>query len=99
MISNYLRSVRMLADVCRTFREFAVEGIKANRERIEALVGNSLMLVTALTPKIGYDKAAEIAKKAHHEGTTLKEATLSLGYLTESEYDETVRPEQMVGPD
>ena len=57
------------------------------------------MLVTALTPKIGYDKAAEIAKKAHHEGTTLKEAALALGYLTEAEYDETVRPERMVGPD
>ena len=99
MISNYLRSVHMLADVCRTFREFAVDGIKANRERIAELVGNSLMLVTALTPKIGYDKAAEIAKKAHHEGTTLKEAALALGYLTEAEYDETVRPERMVGPD
>ena len=56
------------------------------------------MLVTALTPKIGYDKAAEIAKKAHHEGTTLKEATLSLGYLTETEFDDLVRPENMVGP-
>jgi fumarate hydratase, class II len=99
MISNYLRSARLLADVCRTFREFAVDGIKANRERIAELVGNSLMLVTALTPKIGYDKAAEIAKKAHHEGTTLKEAALSLGYLSEAEYDETVRPENMVGPD
>jgi fumarate hydratase class II len=84
--------------VCRTFREFAVEGIKANRERIADLVGNSLMLVTALTPKIGYDKAAEIAKKAHHEGTTLKEAALALGYLSEDEYDEAVRPENMVGP-
>jgi fumarate hydratase, class II len=99
MISNYLRSARLLADVCRTFREFAVEGIKANRERIADLVGNSLMLVTALTPKIGYDKAAEIAKKAHHEGTTLRDATLALGYLSEDEYDEAVRPENMVGPD
>jgi fumarate hydratase, class II len=99
MISNYLRSARLLADVCRTFREFAVEGIKANRERIADLVGNSLMLVTALTPKIGYDKAAEIAKKAHHEGTTLRDAALALGYLSEDEYDEAVRPENMVGPD
>src|SRR5919198_2246919 len=99
MISNYLRSVRIVSDVCRTFREFCVEGLQPNRDRIADLVGRSLMLVTALTPKIGYDKAAEIAKKAHHEGTTLKEATLDLGYLTEAEYDEAVRPEKMVGPE
>src|SRR5439155_13793129 len=98
MIRNFLHSVRILSDVCVTFREFCVEGIRPNRERIAELVGNSLMLVTALTPKIGYDKAAEIAKKAHHEGTTLKEAALSLGYLSEAEYDEAVRPEKMVGP-
>ncbi|TMK97273.1 MAG: class II fumarate hydratase [Actinobacteria bacterium] len=98
LIRNFLHSVRILSDVCVTFREFCVEGIRPNRERIAELVGNSLMLVTALTPKIGYDKAAEIAKKAHHEGTTLKEAALSLGYLSEAEYDEAVRPEKMVGP-
>ena len=68
----------------------------ADRERIDDLLHRSLMLVTALTPAIGYDKAAEIAKKAHHEGTTLKEAALALGYLTEAEYDETVIPEDMV---
>ena len=89
MIANFLHSARILADVCRTFREFAVDGIKVNRERIAELVDNSLMLVTVLTPKIGYDKAAEIAKKAHKEGTTLKQAALELGYLTEAEYDET----------
>jgi len=99
MIRNYLHSVAILADACRTFREFCVEGIEANRERIAELVDRSLMLVTALTPKIGYDKAAEIAKKAQTEGTTLKEAALSLGYLTEEEYDEAVRPERMVGPE
>jgi fumarate hydratase class II len=98
MIRNFLHSVAILADVCRTFREFCIEGIEVNRERIAELVGQSLMLVTALTPKIGYDKAGEIAKKAHHEGTTLKEAALALGYLTEVEYDEAVRPERMVGP-
>ena len=98
LIRNFLHSVRILSDVCVTFREFCVEGIRPNRERIAELVGNSLMLVTALTPKIGYDKAAEIAKKAHHEGTTLKVAALSLGYLSEAEYDEAVRPEKMVGP-
>src|SRR2546428_8609385 len=88
LIRNFLHSVRILADVCRTFREFCVQGIKPNRERIADLVGRSLMLVTALSPKIGYDKAAEIAKRAHHEGTTLKDAALALGYLTEDEYDE-----------
>jgi fumarate hydratase class II len=99
MVRNFLHSVAILADSCRSFREFCVEGIKPNRERIAELVGNSLMLVTALAPKIGYDKAAEIAKKAHHEGTTLKEAALALGYLTEDEYDQWVIPENMTHPD
>lgn len=98
LIRNFLHSARLLSDACRTFREFCVEGLKANKERIDELVGRSLMLVTALSPRIGYEKAAEIAKKAHHEGTTLKEAALTLGYLTEAEYDELVRPEGMVGP-
>jgi fumarate hydratase, class II len=96
MIRNLLHSTVLLADACRTFREFCIEGLEADRERIEDLVHRSLMLVTALTPKIGYDKSAEIAKKAHHEGTTLKEAALALGYLTEAEYDEVVVPEKMV---
>jgi fumarate hydratase, class II len=99
MISNFLHSVRILADACGNFTRFCVEGLKPNRERIADLVDRSLMLVTALTPRIGYDKAAEIAKKAHHEDTTLKEAALSLGYLTEAEFDEALRPERMVGPD
>jgi fumarate hydratase, class II len=96
MIWNLLHSTVLLADACRTFREYCVEGLEADRERIEDLVHRSLMLVTALTPKIGYDKSAEIAKKAHHDGTTLKEAALALGYLTEAEYDEAVVPEKMV---
>ena len=99
MVRNFLHSTNILADACRTFREFCVESIKPNLERIAELVGNSLMLVTALSPSIGYDKAAEIAKKAHHDGTTLKEATLSLGYLTGEEYDAAVVPERMTGPD
>jgi fumarate hydratase class II len=99
MIRNFLHSARILADACRTFTEFCVEGLKPNRQRIAELVDRSLMLVTALSPRIGYDKAAEIAKKAHHEGKTLKETALELGYLTEAEYDEAVRPEKMVGPD
>jgi fumarate hydratase class II len=96
MIHNFLRSTRLLADACRTFREFAVEGLEPDTDRIEELLEGSLMLVTALTPTIGYDKAAEIAKKAHHDGTTLKEAALSLGYLSEEEYEEIVDPGKMV---
>ncbi len=99
IIRNFLHSTRILADACRTFREFCVERIQPNRERIAELVDRSLMLVTALSPKIGYDKAAEIAKKAHEEGTTLKEAAMALGFLTEQEYDELVQPEKMVGPE
>jgi fumarate hydratase class II len=96
IIRNLLHSVRLLADASRTFREFCIEGLEPNRARIQELVERSLMLVTALTPKIGYDKAAEIAKKAHHEQTTLREAALALGYLAEEEYDDAVRPEKMV---
>ena len=96
MIRNLLHSTRLLADSCRSFREFGVEGLEPDRERIGELVDASLMLVTALTPTIGYDKAAEIAKKAHHEGTSLKAAALALGYLTEAEYDEIVVPSKLV---
>jgi fumarate hydratase, class II len=96
MIKNLLHSTVLLADASRHFREFCIEGLEPDRERIHDLVGRSLMLVTALTPHIGYDKAAEIAKKAHHEGTTLKEAALAPGYLTEAEYDAMVVPERMV---
>ena len=96
MVKNLLHSTVLLADASRHFREFCIEGLEPDRERIHDLVGRSLMLVTALTPHIGYDKAAEIAKKAHHEGTTLKEAALALGYLTEAEYDAMVVPERMV---
>jgi fumarate hydratase class II len=99
IIRNVLHSVNILSDACTTFREFCVEGITPNRERIAELVDRSLMLVTALTPHIGYDKSAEIAKTAHHQGATLREAALALGYLTEAEYDEWVRPERMVGPE
>jgi fumarate hydratase class II len=98
MIRNLLHSARLLADACGSFRRFCVEGLVPDRARIEELVHRSLMLVTALAPTIGYDKAAEIAKKAHHEGTRLKEAALALGYLTEAEYDAAVVPEDMVRP-
>ena len=96
IIRDFLHSTRLLADVCDTFRRHCVEGLRADRDRIEELVQRSLMLVTALAPRIGYDKAAEIAKKAHHDGTTLKEAALALGYLTEAEYDDMVDPHKMV---
>ena len=94
--ANVLRSARLLADASDRFREFAVEGLQPDRERIADLVGRSLMLVTALSPRIGYDRAAEVAKKAHHEGSTLREAALALGYVSAEEFDELVRPELMV---
>ncbi len=99
MIRNFLHSARILSDACRNFREFCVEGLKAREDQISEHLDRSLMLVTALSPRIGYDKAAEIAKKAHNEGITLKQAAVDLGYVTEAEYDEWVRPEDMVGPD
>ncbi len=98
MIFDFLHSARLLADACDRFREFCVEGIEADRKRIRQLVDQSLMLVTALNPKIGYDKAAQIAKKAHKEGTTLRGAALELGYLTGEEFDALLRPEKMVHP-
>ena len=94
--ANVIRSARLMADACDTFREFAVAGVTANRDRIAELVAQSLMLVTALNPKIGYDRAAEVAKKAHKDGTTLREAALSLGYISGEDFDELVRPELMV---
>jgi len=98
MVHNLIHSAKLLGDACLDFRRFLVEGLKANEARIEEHVQNSLMLVTALAPKIGYDKAAEIAKKAGKEGTTLKEATLALGYLTAEEFDANVKPRQMAHP-
>ena len=96
MALNLLHSARLLADSSHTFRKYCVEGLEPNRERIQELVDSSLMLVTALSPMIGHDRAAEIAGKAHHEATTLKEAALALGYLTEAEYDEIVVPSKLV---
>ncbi|MEP6657900.1 MAG: class II fumarate hydratase [Betaproteobacteria bacterium] len=98
IIHNVLQSIRLLADGIRSFDEHCVRGIEPNRERIAELLERSLMLVTALNPHIGYDKSAAIAKKAHREGTTLKAAALALGHLTEEQFDEWVRPEQMIGP-
>ena len=94
---NVLQSVRLLADGAHSFNDNCAVGIEPNRERIETLLNESLMLVTALNPHIGYDKAAQIAKKAHKEGTTLKASALKLGYVTEQQFDEWVRPKDMVG--
>ena len=94
---NFLQSVRLLSDGASGFNEHCAGGIEPRRERIDELLKNSLMLVTTLNPHIGYDKAAQIAKKAHQEGTTLKEAALALGYVTAKQFDEWVRPDAMVG--
>jgi len=96
IIHNFLQSVRLLTDGAASFNEHCAAGIEPRRERIAELVRNSLMLVTALNPHIGYDKAAQIAKKAHEEGTTLKAAALALGYVTAEQFDAWVRPERMV---
>ncbi len=95
IIFNFLNSVRLLADASRSFVAYCVAGIEVNQKQIDYYVKNSLMLVTALAPRIGYDKAAAIAKKAHHENLSLREATLQLGYLTGEEFDALVRPEDM----
>ena len=96
IIHNLLQSIRLLADGVRSFEAHCARGIEANTERIAELVQRSLMLVTALNPHIGYDKAAQIAKKAHKEGTSLREAALALGYVTGEQFDQWVRPEKMV---
>jgi fumarate hydratase class II len=97
IIHAFLQSARMLADGCRSFEEHCVRGIEAEERRIRELVERSLMLVTALSPHIGYDRAAEIAKKAHREGSTLREAALGLGYVSAQDFDRWVRPEAMIG--
>ncbi len=98
IIHNVLHSVTLLADACRGFREFCVEGFEPNLAQIDRHLQNSLMLVTALNPLIGYDRSAQVAKKAHKEGTTLREAAMDLGFLTGEEFDGAVRPEEMTHP-
>ncbi len=97
IIHNVLMSCRLIADGCDSFREHCVVGIEPNQERIDHNLRNSLMLVTALNPHIGYDKAAKIAKTAHAQGTTLKQAATSLGYVTDEQFEAWVKPETMVG--
>ncbi|MBI2603766.1 MAG: class II fumarate hydratase [Deltaproteobacteria bacterium] len=98
IIHNVLGSLRLLSDAMTSFHENCAQGIEPNKEMIQRHLSNSLMLVTALNPVVGYDKAAEIAKKAYKEGRTLKEAAVALGYLSASEFDKHVRPEKMVSP-
>jgi fumarate hydratase class II len=95
---DLLHAIELLTDGCRSFREHAVEGLEADEAKIAGYLSSSLMLVTALTPRIGYDKAAEIAKKAHQEGSTLREAALALSYLSGDEFDALMRPEAMTRP-
>ncbi|XP_026476751.1 fumarate hydratase, mitochondrial-like [Ctenocephalides felis] len=98
MVANVLRSIRLIGDSCKCFATNCVDGTQANKENIAKIMRESLMLVTALNPHIGYDKAAKIAKTAHADKSTLKEAALKLKYLTEQQFDEWVKPEEMLGP-
>jgi fumarate hydratase class II len=98
IIFNVLNSIRLLSDACESFTDNCVVGIEANLENIKKHLENSLMLVTSLNPVIGYDNAAKVAKKAHSENKTLKQAAVELGLLTEEKFDEIVRPEKMIGP-
>merc|ERR1719347_267095 len=98
MVANVLRSIRLIGDASVAFTDKCVTGMTVNRERVDSLLHESLMLVTALNPHIGYDAAAKIAKTAHKNGTTLKDEAIKLGYLTEEQFKEWVRPEDMLGP-
>ena len=99
MIYNLLQSIRLLGDSCRSFNDHCIAGLKPNKSKIDEHLKNSLMLVTALNPHIGYDNAAKVAKKAYQENTTLKEAVVALKLLTPKEFDEKVRPEKMTEPE
>lgn len=98
MIYNLLQSIRLISDASESFTDHMVVGIKPNLTKIDELLRQSLMLVTALNPHIGYDNAAKVAKKAFNDNTTLKEAAVALELLTAEEFDEKVRPEDMIGP-
>ena len=98
MVYNFLQSTRLLTDGCRSFREFCIEGLVANQEQIQKHLQESLMLVTALNPHVGYDNAAKIAKNAHKKGITLKASAIELGLVKSEDFDQWVRPEDMIGP-
>jgi len=95
---NIIQSIRLLNDACDSFRMHCVDGIIPNNERIQSNLYNSLMLVTALNPHIGYDKAAEVAKKAHNDNTSLREAIIELGYMSGEDFDTLVDPNKMIKP-
>ena len=98
IIHNVLNSMNLLADSLDSFRTNCLKDIQPNRKRIQELLDNSLMLVTALNPHIGYDKSAQIAKNAHKKGISLRESALELKFLTTEQFDEWVKPEEMIGP-
>ena len=98
IVFNVLNSIRLIADASRSFTENCVDGIQANKSVIEKHVANSLMLVTALNPVIGYDNAAKIAKAAHQKGTTLRDEAIQSGLITAEKFDQTVKPEKMTRP-
>ena len=98
IIDNFLRSVTLLSDACSGFVDYLINGITLNRETIDYYLRNSLMLVTALNPYIGYDNAAKVAKNAHKKGISLKESAIELGLLTAEEFDKYVKPEEMTHP-
>ncbi len=98
MAYNVLQSMQLLGDAASAFTDNCVAGIRANKDRIDKLMRESLMLVTALAPTIGYDNATTVAKTAHKNGTTLKEEAIELGFVDEATFDQVVRPEKMIGP-
>jgi fumarate hydratase class II len=98
MIHNFLHSIRLLHDASHGFVEYCIRGIELNREQIDEHLKNSLMLVTALNPHIGYDKAAQVAKNAHKKGISLRESAIALGFLSGEEFDKYVKPEEMTHP-
>ncbi|HEX7422567.1 MAG TPA: class II fumarate hydratase, partial [Terriglobales bacterium] len=98
IIYNFLHSVTLITDACHGYVEYMVKGIEVDRAKVDWYVKNSLMLVTALAPKVGYDKAAQIAHAAHVEHSSLREAAVKLGYLTGEEFDQLVKPEKMTHP-
>jgi fumarate hydratase class II len=99
MIHNLLHSIRLLSDSCHSFKVYCVDGLKPNHDQIRHHLNNSLMLVTALSPRIGYDNAAKVAKKAHAEGKTLRNVCIEMGLLSGEDFDQVVRPEKMIGPE
>ena len=98
IIHNVLQSIHIMADSTKSFANYCIKGLKADKKKIKEFLDNSLMLVTALSPKIGYDNAAKIAKKAHKNGTTLKEEAIKSGLITEKEYKKIVNPQKMTKP-